>query len=491
MPGELFERERLLHAGNEVIARLSHSNIHREPGVIGRGHACPKERFLERISGEIGRVRNLALSRGNQPVHRGAELFSHFALFDVQHLHAIVRLRPAEPDVALRLGRKMDPEQMPFSGLRRRAVVLEILGCVQDSVARPGGARTVGCAELAAAGDRIDEQPVAAAARAPGCIGALAVEFTAMQVRYWKMNLSWPLAHVARSYRKKATPSIPFGSGCAKVVSTMTQAFTSIVSERKTQFDELGYCVAADLFTETEIGDIENFFEEFKVSGEGVFDAGTRDYKEIDFTKNQLRSMHPHRFSARAMGWFLNPNVAAVLEELLGRPALGVQTMYYFKPPGGKGQGMHQDNFYLLSMPATCIAAWTAIDSADLDNGCLWVVPGSHRGPIHCPEEGGARWMNYGDSHITRFPREQKPVAVPVRRGETMFFSGNLIHGSGPNRTKDRFRRTFIGHYIDEASDQVARFYHPVLNMRGEVVSNIAIPEGGGPCGDGWKGAEH
>ena len=72
-----------------------------------------------------------------------------------------------------------------------------------------------------------------------------------------------------------------------------------------------------------------------------------------------------------------------------------------------------------------------------------------------------------------------------------MFFSGNLIHGSGPNRTKDRSRRTFIGHYIDEASEQVARFYHPVLNMKGEVVSHLQIPQGGGPCGDGWQGAEH
>ena len=56
-----------------------------------------------------------------------------------------------------------------------------------------------------------------------------------------------------------------------------------------------------------------------------------------------------------------------------------------------------------------------------------------------------------------------------------MFFGGNLIHGSGPNRTKDRYRRTFIGHYIDEASEHVARFYHPVLDMKGEVVSHVEV----------------
>ena len=264
-----------------------------------------------------------------------------------------------------------------------------------------------------------------------------------------------------------------------------------ITPEQKAQFAELGYCVVADLFTGSEIQEIEDFFEEFQRSGAAVYDGNIKNLEEIDKTKQQVRAMHPHRYSSKVVEWFLNARVAAVLEELLGRPALGAQTMYYFKPPGAKGQGMHQDNFYLLSKPATCIAAWTAIDTADLDNGCMYVVPGSHRGDILCPEDGGEKWMSYGDTHITKFPRGQKPVPVFVKRGETLFFGGNLIHGSGPNRTKDRSRRTFIGHYIDEASDQVAKFYQPLLDMQGKVVGNVQNYEGGGPCGDGWQGAVH
>jgi phytanoyl-CoA hydroxylase len=257
------------------------------------------------------------------------------------------------------------------------------------------------------------------------------------------------------------------------------------------QFEEFGYCVVPDLFDETELQEIGNFFEEYKTGGGKTFDGGTF-YEEIDITQRQVRAMHPHRFSEKAKAWLLNPNVAEVLTVLLGREALAVQSMYYFKPPGARGQGMHQDNFYLLSKPATCIAAWTAIDAADLENGCLWVVPESSRGNLLCPDKDATeRWMNYGDSHIAKFPRDQKPVPVEVPRGATMFFSGNLIHGSGPNRTKDRSRRTFIGHYIDESSEQVAQFYHPVLNMRGETVTSLEIPTGGGPCGDGWLGATH
>jgi phytanoyl-CoA hydroxylase len=257
------------------------------------------------------------------------------------------------------------------------------------------------------------------------------------------------------------------------------------------EFAEFGYCIVPNLYTESELREIESFFEEYKTSGGTTFDAGS-SYEEIDITKRQVRAMHPHRYSEKAKAWLLNPNVAEVLAWLLGKEALAVQSMYYFKPPGAKGQGMHQDNFYLLAKPATCIGAWTAIDDADLENGCLWVVPGSNQGDLHCPDKSIAeRWMNYGDSHITKFPRDQKPVPVEVPRGATFFFSGNLIHGSGPNRTKDRSRRTFIGHYIDESSQQVAQFYHPVLNMRGGTVTSLDIPSGGGPCGDGWLGATH
>ena len=263
--------------------------------------------------------------------------------------------------------------------------------------------------------------------------------------------------------------------------------------DQKEQFARDGYCVVANLYSPQEIDEIETFFEETKKQDLPWYDRGLKQ-NEVDKTKGQVRALQPHRHDEKPKTWVTNANVAVVLEELLGKPALVAQTMYYFKPPGSRGQGMHQDNIYLLSAPATCIAAWTAIDSADLDNGCLWVVPGSNRGEILCPEKGTTRektWMEYGDTNITKFPRDTKPVAVPVPRGSTMFFSGNLIHGSGPNRTKDRSRRTFIGHYIDEASDQVASFYHPVLNMQGEVVSDVAVAGGGGPCGDGWHGAVH
>jgi ectoine hydroxylase-related dioxygenase (phytanoyl-CoA dioxygenase family) len=260
----------------------------------------------------------------------------------------------------------------------------------------------------------------------------------------------------------------------------MTTTCDLITPEQKEQYLRDGYCVIADLYTPQEIDEIEEFFEVTKAEDRAWYDWGKKR-SEVDMTKGQVRAMHPHRSDAKAKAWAINPRIAAVLEELLGKPA------------GARGQGMHQDNIYLLSEPDTCIGTWTAIDNADLDNGCLWVVPGSNHYDILCPEAGTARektWLEYGDTNISKFPRDVKPIAVPVPRGSTMFFNGNLIHGSGPNRTTDRSRRTFIGHYIDNASVQVSKFYFPVMNMQGEVVT-VAEATGGGPCGDGWQGAVH
>jgi ectoine hydroxylase-related dioxygenase (phytanoyl-CoA dioxygenase family) len=166
---------------------------------------------------------------------------------------------------------------------------------------------------------------------------------------------------------------------------------------------------------------------------------------------------------------------------LLGEAPIAAQSMFYWKPPGARGQALHQDNFYLKVHPGTCIAAWVAIDPADRENGGLSVVPGSHRMDLFCPEEADPG---------TSFTREFVPVpsglnSVPTNldAGDVLFFGGNLIHGSEPNRTADRFRRSFICHYIGESARELSRWYRPIYRFDGTEVE-IGDATGGGPCGD-------
>ena len=269
---------------------------------------------------------------------------------------------------------------------------------------------------------------------------------------------------------------------------------SKLTPEAKAQFEKDGYCVVDGLFSPEELQEMEAFFEDYRNNPEKVFHQG-KSYQEIDPSKELLRAMHPHRHSEKAMGWFMHPNVCAVLTELFGKEPLGAQTMFYYKQ--SVGQGMHQDDMYLLTEPANCMAAWTVLDDADEENGCLRVIPGSHRLDVMCPDKPSEDMQKNEDwERVSRDKREARknlgrPVHVRMKRGQTLFFGGRLIHGSGPNKTEDRSRRTFIGHYVDEATQKLSRFYHPVVNARHEVVSTVEENQGGGPCADGWEGKVH
>jgi len=60
------------------------------------------------------------------------------------------------------------------------------------------------------------------------------------------------------------------------------------------------------------------------------------------------------------------------------------QSMYIFKQPKVGGEvTSHQDSTFLYTTPRqTCLGLWLALDDATLENGCLWVRPGSHREPV-------------------------------------------------------------------------------------------------------------
>ena len=77
-----------------------------------------------------------------------------------------------------------------------------------------------------------------------------------------------------------------------------------------------------------------------------------------------------------------------------------------------------------------------------------------------------------------------------MKAGDTLFFNGSLIHGSGPNRSKDRFRRSFISHYVSQATEKIFKMYNPLVTMDGEDLF-VEENNSGGPCGALWNGALH
>ena len=67
-------------------------------------------------------------------------------------------------------------------------------------------------------------------------------------------------------------------------------------------------------------------------------------------------------------------------------------------------------------------------------------------------------------------PAETELVLVPMRAGDVLIFHGSSLHTSQPNRTTDRWRRSFICHYISAAVQSVHEHFTPALRSTGEEV---------------------
>lgn len=241
-----------------------------------------------------------------------------------------------------------------------------------------------------------------------------------------------------------------------------------------------GYLVAQSLFSRAEAeGYIEHYMD-LRQQGPWPGDTAGVDIGGDDPIKRYPRMIHMHRWDDLSLRWLLDERLRAVMAGLLGRDPYAVQTMLYFKPPGARGQALHQDNFYLRAQPGTCMAAWMALDACDEANGCMQVVPGSHTWPLLCTQKADTS-VSFTDVTVP-IPEGQEVRAVVMEPGDVLFFNGSLIHGSYPNTTPDRFRRALIGHYIEGQAEKVAEFFDPVLRFDGSRLS-LAPSAGGGACG--------
>jgi ectoine hydroxylase-related dioxygenase (phytanoyl-CoA dioxygenase family) len=245
-------------------------------------------------------------------------------------------------------------------------------------------------------------------------------------------------------------------------------------------FEEDGFTVVRGLFGADETERLCDEFSALRTAGPvpGHFEprASGPGADPLHFWP---RVMHPHEINDLARDVLLDARLRTVLEELLGEEVLAAQSMFYFKPPGARGQALHQDNFYLRVEPGTCVAAWLACDVIDRENGGLEVVPGTHRMDLFCPESADAE-VSFAREYVPP-PPGLAAVPVDMEPGDVLFFNGSLVHGSQPNRAADRFRRSFIGHYVGRSAERIGSFYR-TMTMNGARVE-LPESEGAGPCG--------
>ena len=210
-------------------------------------------------------------------------------------------------------------------------------------------------------------------------------------------------------------------------------------------FDEHGYYVFKGAFTEDEVREIREHFMEMRKKGPKPGDhGGNPDKGDRDPLNHFPRFINMHKWDPKTEAWHQDPRLTGTAKELVGDDIELCQTMLYFKPPGARGQALHQDHQYIRKYPI--IAAWLALDRCDQANGCMVVIPGSNKlGILPVRKADMDESFTSGGSEI---PEELAEERIEMEAGDVLFFGGFTIHGSYTNQTEDRFRRSFIVHYF-------------------------------------------
>jgi phytanoyl-CoA hydroxylase len=158
-------------------------------------------------------------------------------------------------------------------------------------------------------------------------------------------------------------------------------------------------------------------------------------------------------------------SLLAAVHSLIPGELVTISTNVFNKPPGLDGRHpLHQDlRYFALRPPELIVGAWTAIDRTTRENGCLAVIPGSHRRELL--DHGDPDWehVNHGFFAARGIDAEAR-VHIEMAPGDTLLFHPLLLHGSGQN-TSDGFRRAISTHYASIECDrpELPRKRRPVM----------------------------
>lgn len=152
-----------------------------------------------------------------------------------------------------------------------------------------------------------------------------------------------------------------------------------------------------------------------------------------------------------------HPSILDCVESLIGPNILLLATHFFCKY--GKEEkfvAWHQDVTYWGLEPPLAITAWYAIDDSDCENGCMRVIPGTHRNGVreHGTSQEQGNLLSINQEVPVTEAEEQSAVDLQLKAGEISLHDGLLIHGSLPNRS-DRRRCGLTLRYVPAHVKQV------------------------------------
>ncbi|XP_067420704.1 phytanoyl-CoA dioxygenase, peroxisomal-like [Emydura macquarii macquarii] len=220
-----------------------------------------------------------------------------------------------------------------------------------------------------------------------------------------------------------------------------------LTPEQRHFYDENGYLLIKNLVSGE---DIERFRNEFaKICKKEVQVPGLIIMRDVAIAKSEfvpdqrtVFRIQDFQDDEELFRYCSIPEILKYVECFTGPDIMAMQTLLINKPPdSGKKTSrhpMHQDLHFLPFRPADLmVCSWTAMERIDRSNGCLAVLPGTHKGSLKRHDypdwESGVNKMFHG---VLDYNRKLSRLHLVMEKGDTVFFHPLLIHGSGMNRTQ-------------------------------------------------------
>jgi hypothetical protein len=162
----------------------------------------------------------------------------------------------------------------------------------------------------------------------------------------------------------------------------------------------------------------------------------------------------PHKISDVMRDTITHETTVEALTRVIGPNVKCMQSMLFIKSAGKPGQAWHQDEYYIPTRDRSLTGGWIALDDATVENGCLWVIPGSHKPGVLWPQRDHGQVGRFdcsGESYAYPYSDEDA-VPVEMKAGSIVIFNGYLLHRSLPNRTEGGFRRSLVNHFMSAES---------------------------------------
>lgn len=200
----------------------------------------------------------------------------------------------------------------------------------------------------------------------------------------------------------------------------------SLTPEQVTSFNADGYVKPLDVFLTSEITSIRTYFDDLL---QKVMAAGGDSYSIST----------AHRKHAGVHDILTDRRIVAYVSDLLGENVIGWGSHFFCKMPhDGKAVAWHQDASYWPLSPSKAVTVWLAIDDADLENGCMKFISGSHHcGHLTYRESSAEDHSVLGQT--VEDPEQYGAIAVDdLKAGQISIHSDLLLHGSEANNSDRR-----------------------------------------------------